>query len=141
MSYATANDIRATLKSFEAEPDDSLKNDGIDELIDQETVLLDAYLATRYTLPITDPKATKVLKTILIYKTLVRIEIFLKLVSADDDEGNQAVTNAKHFAKNGKTLINDLKSGKLKLPGVDSADQVYSHFGQSEYGEGNQRYW
>lgn len=131
MAYVAIADIRDSVKSLKLEVDDDLTDEKINKFIVQEEDLINAQILTKYTLPI--PRTGQgPLKTISLYKVLVRIGAFLKITTGND-EFTQTVINDKHFFKEAKNLIMMLKDNSLILPGVEPKKQTYSHFGDSEF--------
>ena len=136
--YLTKEELLRSVKNLSGT---SITDESFTDIITDESCIVNGILGQRYKLPIptTNEAAYGIVKAIVRYRCLVRIELFLK-VKSSTKKGSQEVIDAASFSKEIKQLNMDLKEGTLQLPGVERVDNLVAYnFPEGEYrdfGEG-----
>jgi len=101
-------------------PSDSLAEGDLTEFIDQESAVIDQYLGSRYTTPISDTTALKTVKRICIDFVVYRVEKILKTTSAGElpDNAIRQDATAVGAFNNSMRLLKSFSSGDVALRGA-----------------------
>ena len=116
MRYLTTEQVYNSVKTL---PVGDTLTATIQSYITQEEAIIDGVLAFKYKLPIEETPETadarEILKGIVLYKVLARLEIYLNLKGP---EGQALVDKITYWGMY-KNSLNMLSKNKIKLNGVD----------------------
>lgn len=131
MEYLTAEDVYGSVKQLDK---DDAQTATITSFIKQEEAIVNGLLAYKYQLPIekTDEtiEARELIKGIVLYKVLARLEIFLNL----QGEEGQAIVDKKAYWEMHKFSIMQLEKNTIKLKGVPVIQNfVVSNFPKARF--------
>lgn len=132
MDYLTVDDVYKSVKDLS--PSTKL-NETIEGFIKEEEALLNGMLSFKYKLPIAVNDATEnarnLLRGIILYKILARLEIFLDL---QGDKEGQAIVDKITYWSMYKNATAKLAKNQIKLDGVEVIDRfVSSNFPKSRF--------
>ena len=135
--YLTVADVLLSVKGLELS--DVLTEAQIQLMIDDETAIVNGQLSHRYKLPIEEKEETDnaraILKGIVRYAVLCRLELFLNL-SGKQSKTSQAIIDKMKAGDMYKDRIKKILSGEIHLDGVDIVEQVVSYdFRETTYSE------
>ena len=120
MRYLTATEVFSSVKTLTATEELTAT---ITSFIKQEEAIVDGVLGFKYKLPIEESDETEdaraILKGIVLYKILARLEIFLNL---QGDDGQALVDKVTYWSMY-KNSINMIAKNKIKLKGVPLIDK------------------
>ena len=138
MSYATPADIQAEFKELTLSTDTQLTTVKVQGYLDQTDQIIDSYLGTVYTVPITGTKALVLVKKIEIDLVASRVAKILQIKTAAvlDGKGIRQEIIDQSAYKNAMAFLKDLQAGKASLldadfissgSGVESYTQKYGY--------------
>lgn len=132
MDYVTVDDVYKSVKTLTKTDDQTAT---ITSFIQEEEAILNGILSYKYVLPIAGGDETKEARTILrgivIYKVLARLEIFLNLRG---DQDGQAIVDKITYWSMYKNTTAKLEKNKIKLKNVPVIDNfVASNFPKSRF--------
>lgn len=125
MSYTTPLEIQSDFKNLVLGADKNVTEDDVFQFIKEADALINAYIAARYTVPISPgvdplnlPDSFQLMKTLSRAIVAERIRGILEVKNAGDRGANQNVRSGMSLADALK-ILKDLKSGDLDLVGLD----------------------
>ena len=113
MAYATHSDVELELKGITLSSSTALKDSTVDGWCDEESAVIDSFLAGRCETPITGTQALKIVKFICIQLVRQRVREVLA-VKVGDDRTDQA-DDAEDSYQRARNMLNQLRDGKLGL--------------------------
>ena len=140
--YLQASDIYLSVKAL---PEDEDLTNTINEFIKDEEAMVNGTIANRYKLPIKKETETKdalgIMKAIVRYKVLARLEMFLKLQARNPKQG-QAVADKMSYLEMYKDGLEKIMDGKLSLNNVPLIENyVASSFPAAKFERNNPFQW
>ena len=132
MEYLTVEDVYKSVKELD---ENAKLTETITGFIQEEEAILNGMLSFKYRLPIPKTEATSnartLLRGIILYKILARLEIFLKLDGGDE---SQAITDKITYWKMYRNSTAMISKNQIKLDGVQVIDNfVSSNFPKSKF--------
>lgn len=118
-NYAVKADIDAELKGITFGATTAVTATALDNLITQESAVIDMHVMVRYNLPVVEASALLVLKKICIDLVSYRIRKILQpkeVLPQPDDKATQEIVSSSTF-REAMRMLKDLSTGKMSLPG------------------------
>lgn len=133
--YLTVDEVLTSVKSL---TQSGINQAAVTTMIQDESCLVDGVLAQRYKLPIeeTNISALNIVKAVVRYRVLVRIELYLRIKSTSK-KGEQEVLDASKYHMKADKELERLQQGHLQLPNVARVDDLVAFsFSERVYREG-----
>ena len=135
--YLEVSEVLLSVKGLKLS--DALTEEQIQIMIDDETAMVHGQLSHRYKLPIEDKDETAnamaILKGIIRYRVLCRLELFLK-ITGKESKNSQAIIDKMKVGNLYSEGIKKILDGEISLDGVDIVDNLISYeFKESQYSE------
>lgn len=132
--YLTADDVYNAVKALTPDNDQTAT---ITSYIKEESSILNGILSPIYQLPIPNTPETddarSILKGIVMYKVLARLEMFLNL-SGNTDESGQAIVDKVTYWSMHKQSTKKISMGEIRLPNVPLVERfVTSNFPKARF--------
>jgi phage gp36-like protein len=124
--YCTSDDVKANLKGVEITASSAVTIDGLADIIEQESALIDTFLV-KYELPISGASALLVLKKICIALCVYRVSYILQPKTIRPTADGNVEQDISHYAgyKNAMKMLAMLASGEINLPAEDKKSISY----------------
>jgi phage gp36-like protein len=137
MTYAVVDDIAREFNSIEFTTTSSVTSDDVQSFIDQNTSLIDQYLAPVYLLPIVSVKALDVLKRIQIALVAARVAAIVNIKQNNQPALAKQELNKRNYADWAMMHLKELANRTLYLEG---AELINSDYGMESYTLSNNIY-
>ena len=137
--YLSAAEVLASVKSLSSS---GLSAEVLNPFIADETCIVEGILRQRYRLPIEadNSAAIGIIKAIVRYRVLVRLELYLKIQSTGK-KGSQEVLDASKYYKMAEAELKKIMEGSLQLPNVERVSDLVSYdFPEKNFPDGR-AYW
>lgn len=118
MAYATQEDIESELQGIEFHNNSHLTPSALDDILAQESQVIDQYLSTQYETPVTNANALLVLKKICIDFTCFRVrKIFRNNEPLPENNEPRDVSESASYRESMR-LLKKFSDGELSLSGA-----------------------